>query len=165
MNTEQIPEFGIKRENEKRRDGGCGIVFCPKLKKFAVGKETNGSYRLFSGGVDENEDIKEGVTREVVEESGLHDFGHIEKVSEAYCHFYGSLRKVARFAHATCFLIILNDNRPKETKLEEHEKFTLTWVDEDELIENWRERNANKDFDHWFYFFEKAKERLTELGY
>jgi hypothetical protein len=28
METE-IPEFGIKRENEERRDGGCAIVFDP----------------------------------------------------------------------------------------------------------------------------------------
>src|SRR3990167_9046615 len=103
----EIPEFGIKRENEERRDGGCGIVFDPQTQKYAVGKQENGRLRLFSGGVDANENIIEGTLREVTEESGLHDFLHVEKIGEALTHYYNTLRNVNREAHATCFLIIL----------------------------------------------------------
>jgi len=52
-----VPEFGIKRENETWVSGGCGIVFDPKSQRYAVGKEEGGKLRLFSGGVPENENI------------------------------------------------------------------------------------------------------------
>jgi 8-oxo-dGTP pyrophosphatase MutT (NUDIX family) len=167
MNTEnEIREFGIKREGEERRDGGCGIVFDPQSQKYAVGKQTDdGLFRLFSGGVDVNEDIKEGVLREVVEESGLYDFLYVEKIAEALTHYHNSLRNVDRVAHATCFLVILKSNEVKPTQLEEHEKFTLVWASAEEILSNWNSRNENKDNDHWIYFLNKSVSRAKELGY
>ena len=56
------PEFGIKRDNEERRDGGCAIVYDSITQKYAVGKHLEGNFlRLFSGGVDATEDIVEGI--------------------------------------------------------------------------------------------------------
>ncbi|MCX6713498.1 MAG: NUDIX domain-containing protein, partial [Candidatus Vogelbacteria bacterium] len=147
----KIPEFGIKRENEERRDGGCGIVFDPTTQKYAVGKQGNGLFRIFSGGVDPDEDIKEGVSREVIEESGLYDFLHIEKTAECFAHYRNTLRNVNRVTKSTCFLFILKSADLVETKLEEHEKFSLAWATTKELVANWEARNGNKDLDHWFY--------------
>lgn len=162
----QIPEFGIKRENEERRDGGCAVIYDPQSQKYAVGRQTADElYRLFSGGVSANEDIKEGVLREVLEESGLHDFLSVEYLAEAFTHYYNSLRKVNRVAKATCFLIVLKSTDLVETKLEEHEKFVLDWATADEIFANWRERSQNKDYDHWIYFLEKAVGRVKEMGY
>jgi 8-oxo-dGTP pyrophosphatase MutT (NUDIX family) len=167
MNTTAvIPEFGIPRENEERRDGGCGIVFDPNTKLFAVGKQyENGSLRLFSGEVSADEDITEGIKREVREESGLYDFKIIEELGKAFTHYHNSLRNVNRVALATCLLIILNSAKLKEVELEEHEKFSLTWVTASELLEDMKARNTKRDNDHWIYFMEKALVRLTELGY
>jgi 8-oxo-dGTP pyrophosphatase MutT (NUDIX family) len=162
----QIPEFGIKRENEERRDGGVGIVFDPATKKFGLGKQwESGLYRLFSGGVDAGEDMQEGTLREVREESGLHDFAHIEKLAEALSHYYNSLRNVNRVAHATCYLIILKSADLKPVHLEEHEKFSLAWATAEEIFKNWEGHNQNHDLDHWLYFMDKALTRLKELGY
>ncbi len=163
---ETIPEFGIKRENEERRDGGCAVVFDPQTQKYAVGKQTkDGLFRLFSGGVDASEDIQEGVLREVIEESGLNDFKYIEKIAEAFSHYHNNLRNVNRVAKATCFLIILKSTDLTDVKLEEHEKFTLAWATAEEIISNWQSRNQNKDYDHWIYFFNKSVARARELGY
>ena len=163
---EQIPEFGITRENEERRDGGCGIVFDPITQRYAFGKQTDdGLFRLFSGGVDPKEDIKEGVLREVVEESGLHDFLYVEKIAEAFSHYRNNLRNVNRVAFATCYLVILKSTDLVPTELEEHEKFELAWATKDELLKNWEDRNENKDNDHWIYFLNKAVSRAIELGY
>lgn len=162
---ENLPEFGIKRENEERRDGGCGIVFDPETGKFAVGRELSGKIRLFSGGVEEGEDIQQGILREVTEESGLHDFEKVEYVTAAFCHFYNSLKDVNRVCKATCFLVILKSTNLVETQLEEHENFWLDWVSAEEMISNWESINENNDYDHWFYFLEKALEQLRELGY
>jgi len=161
-----IPEFGIKRENEERRDGGCGIVYDPKSKKYAMGRQfENGRLRFFSGGVDSNEDTQAGILREVTEESGLHDFGHIEKIAEAMTHYYNTLKKVNRIAHATCYLIVLKSKDLLPLKLEEHEKFELVWANSDEILTNFRKENANQDNDHWIYFMDKAVNRLAKLGY
>ena len=161
----EILEFGIKRENEERRDGGCGVVFDPETQKYAVGKQEDGRLRLFSGGADPKEDIKEEALREVIEESGLHDFLYVEKVGEALTHYYNSLKNVNRVAHATCFLVILKSIDLVPARLEEHEKFSLAWATAKEIISDWESRNDNKDYDHWIYFMEKSTKRIKELGY
>ena len=106
--AEAIPEFGQKREHEERRDGGCGIIFDPAQRAFAVGKrELDGMLMLYGGGVSADEDIQEGVLREVREESGLHDFLRVEKVGSVLTHYRNNVKEVNRVAHATCFLMIL----------------------------------------------------------
>lgn len=164
--TQEILEFGIKRENEERRDGGCAVVFDPVSQKYAVGSHDNrGAYSLFSGGVDDGEDMEAGVLREVREESGLHNFLHIEKIAEAITHYYNNRKNVNRVAHATCFLVILKNRDLIPTKLEPHEKFILLWKSADEILKTWESRNQDEDYSHWLYFMEKAKARLAELGY
>ncbi|MCC7160718.1 NUDIX hydrolase [Candidatus Nomurabacteria bacterium] len=161
-----MQEFGIKRENEERRDGGCGVIFDPETQKYAVGEKiNNGVFVLFGGGVNPDEDIKDGVTREVMEESGLYDFIHIEKIEEVLCHYHNNSKNVDRVAHATCFLFILKNKNLIPTQLEEHENFTLVWSIPKEMKANWEARNQNKDYDHWFYFLDKAVIRAKELGY
>ncbi len=159
-------EFGIKRENEERRDGGCGIVFDPQSQRYAVGRQhENGSLRLFSGGVDPAEDIQQGIFREVTEESGLHDFLYTEKIGEALTHYHNTLRNVNRVAKATCYLIILKSTDLIPVKLEDHEKFELVWVTAQDMFSDWQSRNENKDNDHWIYFLKKSLARAIELGY
>ena len=180
MNTQptpQIPTFGTPRENEERRDGGCGIVYDPATKLFAVGKQhqtdpatgaplpTDGALRIFSGGVSADEDITEGILREVQEESGLYDFAQVELIGQAFTHYHNSLRNVNRVALATCLLIVLKSADVRAVELEEHEKFSLVWVTADELLADMNARNGNKDNDHWIYFMEKATLRLGELGF
>jgi 8-oxo-dGTP pyrophosphatase MutT (NUDIX family) len=159
-----LPEFGTKKENEERRDGGCGVIFDPRAKKFAVGElRASGQYVFFGGGINPNEDIKECVLREVMEESGLHDFVYIEKISEVITHYRNNVKNVNRMAHATCFLLILNSRNVQDQQLEEHEKIDLVWATPEEIRENWESRNENKDFDHWLYFLKLGVERLKDL--
>lgn len=158
-----IPEFGTRRENEERRDGGCAVVFDPRSRKYAVNRlEKTGLLGLFSGGVEADEDIQAGILREVVEESGLDDFLHVEKIAEARTHYYNVLKNVNRIADATCFLVILKSTHRVPVHHEAHEKFTLAWATADEIFANWRARNENKDHDHWIYFMEKAIARVEE---
>ncbi|MBI4262014.1 NUDIX hydrolase, partial [Candidatus Uhrbacteria bacterium] len=127
-----IPEFGMTRENEERRDGGCGVVFDPASQRYAVGKMENGCYILFSGGVHDGEDMRAGILREVTEESGLYDFLHIEKIGEVITHYRNSAKQVNRLAHATCFLIILRSTDARPVAHEAHEKFSLVWATADD---------------------------------
>lgn len=165
FDTDKLPEFGIKRDDEECRDGGCAVVFDPESQRFAVGKQDDGALRLFSGGVDKDEDIQNGILREVTEESGLYNFIYVEKIAEALAHYHNTLRNVNRVAHATCFLVILKSTDLKPVQLEDHEKFSLFWANVEELLENWESRNENKDCDHWIYFLNKSIKRAVELGY
>ncbi len=161
-----IPEFGTKRENEERRDGGCAVVFDPVSQKYAVNKhDANGLLGLFSGGVEEGEEIQKGILREVVEESGLDNFLYVEQIAEAFTHYHNILKNVNRVAKATCFLVILKSDHQVPVQREAHEKFTLAWATAEEIFENWRARNTEKDYDHWEYFLKKGAARVRELGY
>ncbi len=166
MNEEKIPEFGTKRENEERRDGGIGIPFDPKNQKYALAiQHDNVLARLFSGGVDKDENIKDGVLREVFEESGLYDYEKVEDLGAVFCHYHNSLRNVNRIARAQCYLIILKSSDRKKVQLEEHEKFDFAWLTAKEILENWSSRNQDGNVDHWIYFLKKAVAKAQELGY
>ena len=166
-NEDNLPEFGIKREREERRDGGFAVAIDPETQLYAVGKDDDGGFfRLFGGGVDEKEDKQEGVLRELVEESGLNDFLYVEKMGDAFTHFYNTLKKVNRFAKTTCFLVVLKSKNSIGAKLEEHERFSLTWANPKEIINNWKDtRDQENQPEHWIYFLKKAVKRAQELGY
>lgn len=166
VDSKTIPEFGIKRENEERRDGGAAVVFDPATGLFAVGlRESDGLFILFSGGVEEEEDITEGICREVTEESGLHNFARVEILAEAWAHYRHPVKKVNRVAKATCLLIVLRDTHAEPQQLEAHEQFSLVWKKAEEILANWREQNHDHGLDHWIYFFEQGLARLKEGGY
>ena len=161
-----LREFGIKRENEERRDGGCAVVFDPKTQRYAVNRIVEKErFWLFSGGVEANEDIKDGVLREVAEESGLYNFKHVEKIASAMTHYHNSLKNVNRVAHATCFLAILENTDLHPTKFEAHEKFILVWTTAADVMKNLHDNNENGDRDHWIYFFAESVNRAIALGY
>ena len=159
------PETGDKRMNEERRDGGCAIVFDPIQQKYAVGRDQSGFLRFFGGGVDTNEDIKKGVLRELTEESGLYDFSHVERIGTAFAHYHNRSKQIDRVAHATCFLVILKSTKVQPTKLEEHEKFVLTWASPEEIRKSWYLVHKERDTQHWAMFLREAVARAIELGF
>lgn len=169
MKEKNLLEFGIKRENEERRDGGVCIVFNPKNKRYAVYKNPKGrkdvSY-LFGGGFDKGENEKDGCLRELVEESGLVDFSYIEHIDKVITHYYNINKGISRMAQVTCFLVILNSEKKEEPKFEDHEHdFQLFWKTDQEILDSWKNNNHDKDYDHWIYFMKKSVERLKELGH
>ncbi|MFA4818306.1 MAG: alpha/beta fold hydrolase [Patescibacteria group bacterium] len=168
LSTKQVIalETGLKRKNEERRDGGCGIIFDSKSQKYAVLEEEGSGFLGFcAGGLDTNKNEQTEVIREIKEESGLYDFCHIEKISTAFSHFYNSLKNVNRFAHAVCYLFILKSTNVKPTKLEVHEKYSLVWKDPAEIEQNWTKQNRQADTEYWVYFLHQAVVRAVELGF
>jgi len=159
-------ETGLKRENEERRDGGCGIIFDSKSQKYAVLEEEDSGFLGFcAGGLQADKNEQTEVIREIEEESGLYNFCHIEKISTAFSHFYNSLKNVNRFAHAVCYLFVLESTDVKPTKLEVHEKYKLVWKNPAEIEQNWIKQNRQADTEHWVYFLHQAVARTVELGF
>ena len=159
-------EFGTKRKNEERRDGGCAVVFDPKNQKYvAYINLKNNHLGLYGGGFDEGEDEEKGVLRELMEESGLYNFLYIEKIDRVITHYHNINKNINRVAFAVCFLVILKSTDLKSTQLEIHENFKLIYATSEEMIESWNSINENKDYDHWIYFLKKAVNRSIELKY
>jgi leucyl-tRNA synthetase len=159
-------EVGVSHPNEERRDGGCGVILDPTRQKYAVAIHPDGLVRLFAGGVEGDEDMKNGVLREIAEESGLYDFTYVEKIRNCFAHYYNARKQVYRSALATCFLAVLRSDAQHERKLEAHEKeLELSWMTPQEILENWDSHNENHDLDHWFIFLREAVARAIELGY
>ena len=159
------PETGNKRDGENVVQGGCGVVFDPKSQKYAVAAWNNGMIGLFSGNVGKTEDEQAGILREVTEESGLHDFLHIEKIATAYPHYYNSAKNSNRHGSAACYLAVLKTANMRPTKREAHEKFELQWHSPAEILNNWLKYNQKNDLDHWVWFLRQAVGKAIELGY
>ena len=159
------PEFGEKKGNEERRDGGIGFAFDPKTQKYAAARST-WKFGVFGGGVDSKEDIIEGTTREVIEESGLYDFKHAEKICATFAHYRNTHRNVNRITLSTCILLILETAKTKEVKHEAHEDFVLEWATAEEMHANWNKPEwRDIGVQHWFFEFNNAVGRAIELGY
>src|SRR3989344_4711628 len=158
-------ETGMKREKEERRDGVFVIVFDPNRQKYAAGRQENGILRLFSGGADTGENMKNSALRELSEESGLYDFQKMDEIGTVFAHYHNSLRNVNRITKAVSFLVVLKSGKTKPVKLEKHEKFTLEWTTAEDMEKNWEEHNKEGDFDHWIKFLRQSVGQCIEFGF
>jgi len=164
---ESILEFGIKRENEERRDGGFAIVFDPNTKKYACYKYPKSeTLCFFGGGFNDNENEIDGSLRELTEESGFYDFLLVEKLGNCFVHYFNRNKQVNRSAMVTSILVVLNSSDKNNQSLEDHESdFELVFSEKDTILKSMLLNNQEKDYDHWIYFLEKADKRLKELGH
>lgn len=158
------PELGIKRDNEQFADGGSSVVFDPKTQKYAFPMLPNGFTALFAGGVKPDEDLHQGILRELREESGLINIKHYEEVAVVYGHYYHSLKKLNRRAKATGLLVILENTETVDTQLEAHETFHTVWLDAADVLASWR-TDDTKSYDHYILLLQQAVGRAIELGY
>ena len=162
------PETGIKRTNEQRRDGGCGVIFDPETQKYAVYKSEVADKNilgLFAGGLEKGEDEEKGILREITEESGLYDFEQVEKIGETFAHFHNARKNLNRSGLASCFLVVLKSKKTKKVNHEAHEDFSLHWATAEEIAENWNKNLEGGNIDQWVWFLPKAVGRAIELGY
>ena len=156
-------ESGSKREREERRDGGCAVIFDHQKQKYAFGKTPEGILDLFGGGVG-NEDLTRGIKREIEEESGLHDFVSEELLDEALVHYFNYKKKVPRLARATCLLLVLGSDKLGKIAQEDHEDYKILWLDPEEAISYWEERNKDSDYTHWIRFLKRGVNWLVMAG-
>lgn len=160
-----ILEFGTQRENEQSRDGVLGVVFDPQSKKYAVyQKNDDNNFGLFGGGIDQGEQPEIAIIREVKEESGLCNFQQIIELGKFKAHYFNPLKNIPRVTSAVAYLLLLENTKTVETKLESHENFKLYWASFDEILNNLYLRNNDNDYDHWIYFLKQSHEILIKIG-
>jgi leucyl-tRNA synthetase len=158
-------ETGQVRDNEEFKNGGAAVVFDPKTQKYAVASFADGKCLLFAGGVSEGETVHQCILREVEEESGLHNFKHVEWIETSYAHYFNTMKKVNRVARAECLLVVLEDSHTNEVHRELHENFTLAWKSAGEIKKWWMEHNDEDGLKHYIRFLDQSVARAIELGY
>jgi hypothetical protein len=160
-----VPHFGTPRENEEYRGGGCGIVIDTQSQKYAVYQTPEGVTGFFSGGVNKDENIVDGVLREIREESGLYDFADTEIIAEAVAHYHHAGKHLNRIADATLILVRLASAATQPHAREAHENFELAWQTPMEMLQNWKSHNKMDGREHWVWFLKRAAGRAIELGW
>jgi len=160
------PELGVVRDNEVYAEGGSSVVFDPHTQKYGFLRLDDGSNRtiLCAGGVKPDEDLHEGILRELREESGLANIKAYEEVISVYGHYYHALKDINRRAKATGLLVVLENAETEATQLEAHENFHLEWLDAAEVLADWQ-KDDSRDFEHYIMILKQAVGRAIELGY
>jgi len=160
------PETGELRKDEVFSDGGCGVVFDPETQKYAMAEWSDGRLNFFAGGPEpEDVTIRDTILREVVEESGLHDFKEDHFICTTYPHYYHTAKKLNRVARAEAHLLILESRDTREVQLMDHEQFVLVWKDADEIREKWESMNQDGGYTHYLMSLRHGVAKAIELGY
>ena len=122
----------MELNNPELRIGARGLVFNSENKLAILNKQNKNEYKLVGGGVDPNEDPKEGFYREVLEEAGckveIDDF--IGTIREERTHHNFVQISYVYKAH------VIEDTRELHlTEKEINEGARLLWLDFDEAME------------------------------
>lgn len=130
------PETGNPQQNPEFRRSIVALVRNPKNNKYlSINWGKQGGNIFIGGGVEENEDIVEAATREIIEETGYTELEFIDKTENIHHNYFAHSKGVARKIIATGLLFDLKSNKQIEQKLEEDEKnkFELQWLSESEV--------------------------------
>ena len=121
----------LELNNPELRIGARGLVFNSENKLAILNKQAKNEYKLVGGGVDPNEDPKEGFFREVLEEAGCH-----VEIDE----FIGTIREERTHYNFVQISYIYKAHVTEDTKelhlteKEIAEGARLLWLDYDEAM-------------------------------
>jgi leucyl-tRNA synthetase len=162
-----VKETGTPNKDAIEKRGGCAVVFDPGQQKYAALERKDGVLIFCSGGANDGESLYDSVLRETKEESGLHNYSHVEQVAHAYTNYFNNVKKHRVCGLALCNLVILEDTHRLPLGREDHEKsFSLKWVSPEEIYKSWEKDSSNDgSFDHWRWFLSQAVARAIVLGY
>jgi 8-oxo-dGTP pyrophosphatase MutT (NUDIX family) len=102
------------------RNGVIGIVRNPKDNSYLCLLWKHADWTTFvTGGIEDEEDALEAVTREIMEETGYTDLKLIANLGSTRSEFFASHKDVNRIGHTTSFLFELVSETRAETSDEE----------------------------------------------
>lgn len=145
-----------------RRDGVIAIVNNDK-NQILVLSTPNGEYLLPQGGIEEGENLKNAIIREIKEESGYDDLEFISEIGCDENYFdmgdYGTRHRISHI-----FNLKLKSERNSGQVLESHEpQFKVSWVNVDDAVKllSKNDRNHGAYLDR---FLNVQKQCFTEEG-
>jgi leucyl-tRNA synthetase len=125
------PIFG--KRTVKKTVAQCVVHNSPEDKILVLKWEKFSWISFVSGGVEEGENPKNTVLRELEEETGYIDVKTIEKIGDNFFTTYHATHKDEnRVAEVITFKVVLKSERKSVTRKNENEKFVPAWVTKEE---------------------------------
>lgn len=149
---------GIPHEGESTKNSIVAIVYDEKNKKYLTINWGENGGRLFIGGSrHDGEEALECALREVEEETGYVDLEFVRELPRINHHYYAYNKDKYFNIDCTGLLFKLKSDKQTIQKLDDDEKFSVEWVDEETII------NEVKDELH-MKTYEYSKKQAAMIG-
>ena len=149
---------GIPHEGESTKNSIVAIVYDEKNKKYLTINWGSNGGRLFIGGSrHDGEEALECALREVEEETGYVDLEFVRELPRINHHYYAYNKDKYFNIDCTGLLFKLKSDKQTIQKLDDDEKFSVEWVDEETII------NEVKDELH-MKTYEYSKKQAAMIG-
>ena len=121
-------------------------------KYLVIRYKQDNAMAFLTGGIDDNEDPKDTVIREIKEETGFINIRKIEKICDTKCTFYHNRKNKNLNEYVKNYYVELENGENIEVPKEEQNILDFEWVNEDDL-EN------TISYEEEYYPFKIYKER------
>ncbi len=140
---------GTPHENETKKNSIVAIVYDEEKQKYLTINWHDLGGRLFIGGtIKDNETALECAKREVEEETGYIDLELISELPKINHHYYAYNKDKYFNIESTGFFFKLKSSKKKKQNLDEDEKFTVEWVDNDTVIKEIKDSLHCKTYEY-----------------
>jgi len=160
-----VEEYGKPHPNATDIEGVVIIGYDPATNKWLALKWTlKNTIWLAGGGKENQETYEQTAIRELKEETGYSKFSEIIQLgSPIISHYYNEKKSTYRHSNSMAFLFLLDSKDRGDQKLEEHEKFDITWLEYNVLRNEITKTGGGVD--HWLAVLSRAQNYVTENIY
>lgn len=140
---------GIPHEGESTKNSIVAIVYDEKNKKYLTINWGSNGGRLFIGGSrHDGEEALECALREVEEETGYVDLEFVRELPRINHHYYAYNKDKYFNIDCTGLLFKLKSDKQTIQNLDEDEKFSVEWVDEETIINEVKDELHMKTYEY-----------------
>jgi 8-oxo-dGTP pyrophosphatase MutT (NUDIX family) len=163
-NADKVEEYGTAHPDASDVEGVVVIGYDPAIDKWlALEWHHKNTIWLVGGGKESHESYEQAAIRELKEETGYTAFTEqIQLGGPIVSHYYNDKKAVFRRSYSFAFLFVLDSAAVGRQELEEHEKFTVTWLGYKPLRKALQQTGGGVE--HWLAVLSKAHDYIVEAG-
>src|SRR3989344_4546118 len=131
----KVEEYGVAHQDAVDVEGVVIVGYDPDIHKWlALEWDKHETIWLAGGGRESSESYEQAATRELKEETGYSDYQEIiQRGGPIISHYYNSKKDSHRRSYSFAFLFLLDSRAKGQPELEQHEKFSVKWLDYESL--------------------------------